>query len=290
VTRDTRVWTNYEDRMGWVIDYIYGHLDEPIDLNTMANVACLSAFHWHRIFHALYGETIASTVKRLRMHQAAGYLVHTNWPVREVAKKSGYRNLQSFTRLFAKSYGLPPGEYRKRGNHQQFKMNTITNPNSPFSIDIQDLRLIRLVGLRHSGSYLQIDRTFQRLFRLLGARGLLDRELRMFGVYYDDSSMVKASELRSVAGLQVFGDINVDPPLEIVEVGGGLHAVLKYQGPYVAMHAAYCWLYGTWIPQSRQEVASKPVFEEYLNDPRQNPPRDLKTKICLPLKGSSDEC
>jgi AraC family transcriptional regulator len=49
------------------------------------------------------------------------------------------------------------------------------------------------------------------------------------------------------------------------------------------MQAAYQWLYGTWLVQSGEEPADAPVFEEYLNSPRDTAPADLLSDIYLPL-------
>lgn len=57
-----------------VIEHVHDHLDEPLYLNALADIACLSPHHWHRVYHAMYGATLAQTVKRLRLHRAAGLL------------------------------------------------------------------------------------------------------------------------------------------------------------------------------------------------------------------------
>ena len=98
----------YQKRFQWVIDYIYEHLDETLDLNKLAEVACMSPYHWHRIYQAAYGESLASTVKRLRLHKAAGKLVNSESSIGDIAKQSGYTSLQSFSRTFCDVYGKPP--------------------------------------------------------------------------------------------------------------------------------------------------------------------------------------
>ena len=40
------------------------------------------------------------------------------------------------------------------------------------------------------------------------------------------------------------------------------------------MRAAYEWLYGTWLVQSGREAADAPVFEEYLNSPKETAPSE----------------
>ena len=49
-----------------VIEYIDRHLDENLDLATLADVAHFSAFHFHRLFHALQGEPLGDYVRRRR--------------------------------------------------------------------------------------------------------------------------------------------------------------------------------------------------------------------------------
>ncbi len=104
-----------------VIAHVYDHLDEPLDLNALSEIACLSPHHWHRVYHSMYGETLAHTVKRLRLHCAAGKLAQTTIAVTRVAASAGYPNLQSFTRTFKSVYGMPPARYRSAGQHQALR-------------------------------------------------------------------------------------------------------------------------------------------------------------------------
>lgn len=68
------------------------------------------------------------------------------------------------------------------------------------------------------------------------------------------------------------------------EIAGGRYAALRYKGPYAAMRSAYQWFYGPWLAQSGEEPADVPVFEEYLNNPRDTAPAELLTDIYLPLR------
>jgi AraC family transcriptional regulator len=69
---DRRAWARYEARLQRVITHVHAHLDEPLDLNALADVAHLSPHHWHRVYHAMTGETLAGTVKRLRPQREPG--------------------------------------------------------------------------------------------------------------------------------------------------------------------------------------------------------------------------
>lgn len=47
---------SHSDRVQKVVAYVYAHLDEPLDLMKLSEVANMSVFHWYRIFQSMYGE------------------------------------------------------------------------------------------------------------------------------------------------------------------------------------------------------------------------------------------
>jgi AraC family transcriptional regulator len=53
-----------------VIDHIHANPAGDLSLDALADVAALSRFHFHRVFHAMTGETAADAVRRVRMHRA----------------------------------------------------------------------------------------------------------------------------------------------------------------------------------------------------------------------------
>ena len=60
---------SYQSRLDRVVDHIYAHLDEDIRPEGLAEIACLSPYHWHRVYQAVLGETVVDTVKRLRLQR-----------------------------------------------------------------------------------------------------------------------------------------------------------------------------------------------------------------------------
>ena len=69
----------YERRMHRVLAHIDEHLEEPLDLPRLAEVACFSPFHFHRLFSAWMGETFGDYLRRRRLEVAARRL--TGLPV-----------------------------------------------------------------------------------------------------------------------------------------------------------------------------------------------------------------
>ncbi|OWV95432.1 AraC family transcriptional regulator [Rhizobium sp. R72] len=276
-------WALYENRLRRVSAYIHDHLDEELDMDNLAGIACMSSYHWHRIYRAVHGETLAATVKRLRLHRAAGDIVATDLSVREIARRSGYPNLQSFNRIFKSVYGMPPAQYRKEGSHKAFEPSPYGKTATMFDITLRKIEPIQLLGVPHIGSYMQIGKAFETLFGTLFARGLAKPTMRMIGVYLDDPDIVPAEKLRSVACVTVEGEVAVAAPFETRTLDGGEYAVLRHKGPYADMYKAYHWLYAEWLPASGRKLRDSVMFEEYLNNPRDVPPTELLTDIHMPL-------
>ena len=274
----------YEDRVGRVVDHVFDHLDEELDLNRLAEVACLSPYHWHRVYQAMRGETIAATVKRLRLDRAATLLVQTSLPVEEVARRSGYGNLQSFTRIFADAYGMPPATYRREGSHTRFSTAGAARSAHAYDVRIETLPPLSAVTALHVGPYMEINRAFDRLFGWLAARDLARPGTRMFAIFYGDVDLVPETALRSRACAVIDAPIAIEPPFEMATIAGGDYAALHHKGPYADMKAAYQWFYGTWLPASGREPADAPGLEEYLNHPRDTAPTELLADMLLPLK------
>lgn len=277
------IWALYEARLRRVSDYIHQHLDEELDNDRLAGIACLSPFHWHRIYRAVHGETLVATVKRLRLHRAAGDIVATTLPIAEIARRSGYPNLQSFNRIFKASYGLPPARYRKAGSHSVFDLGPHRKAIDMFDVTLKTLQPIDLVGVAHAGSYMAIGHAFETLFGTLYARDLARPDMPMIGLYLDDPDLVPVDKLRSFACVALPAELPAEPPLVRQRIDGGDFAVLRHKGPYADMHKAYQWLYAEWLPSSGRAVRDAPMFELYVNNPREVAPTELLTDIHLPL-------
>lgn len=275
---------SYLDRVDRVRAFIRANLDEPLDLDVMAEVACLSRFHWHRIYQAMTGETTAQTVRRLRLARAAEDLAQTSRPLAMIAERAGYASQSAFTRAFTAAHGLAPAAFRQAGMHAALQQAIQEDNSMAFRVDIRRLPARPAVGLLHQGSYVQIGQTFERLFGLLGAHGLTRHVQGPFGRYRDGPDGVPEEDLRSHACAFTDTVLAPPPPLEVFEAGGGTYAILTYVGPYSAMKPAYDWLFGVWLPGSGREPRDHHVLEINLNTPLETPPSELLTEICLPLE------
>lgn len=278
------VRNDYENRMLRVLEHIHANPAGDLSLDALADVAAMSRFHWHRVFHGMTGETCAQAVRRIRLNRAACWLVRTGWPVAEVAARVGYPSTQSFGRAFKSAYGLSPGAFRRSGTDQAPQLLERTGDRGMFEIVIEAVPARQIAAIPHRGPYIEVGRAFEAAGAIIGARRLGARVRGMIGVYYDDPHVVPASELRSHAGFELAGDTPCPAGMEPVALPAGDVARLRFTGPYAGLQKGYDALYGSWLPASGREPADAPVFELYRNTPRDVPPAELITDICLPLK------
>src|SRR5215813_4610433 len=169
---------DYSRRIERVVDHIATHLDEPLDLERLAAVACFSPYHFHRIYRAMTGETAAETLRRLRLHNAAGELVQGLAPLTAIAGQAGYRSIAAFTRAFRASYGVPPAAYRRQGRLVSPSPLPMDPETAMYDVSVRTLPPVRLVAARHGGSYLEIGTAVERLFAWAAGRGLMGPQTR----------------------------------------------------------------------------------------------------------------
>jgi AraC family transcriptional regulator len=274
----------YQARLDRVVDHIYGHLDEDIRPEGLAEIACLSPYHWHRIYVAMRGETVSGTVRRLRLMRAADRLANSEMSIRTIAERASYSGADSFGRAFREAHGKTPADYRARGSHAAFKAATEAEDHAGFPVAIETLPATRCASVAHTGPYTEIDRAMGRLFTALATQDMMAPDQAMRAVFFDDPDLVPVEALRSRACSPIAPGRPLAPPLEETVLRGGLYARLRYRGPYAAMKGAYRWLLGVWLPQSSQEPDDHPIFEAYLNNPQHVAPAELTTDIHLPLK------
>jgi AraC family transcriptional regulator len=152
-----------------------------------------------------------------------------------------------------------------------------------YDVIIKDVPRTEIISVDHTGSYTQIGKAFDTLYSWLGARNLIVPQMRSVGVFYDDPDSVVEAELQSRAGVILPGSFRARSTIEAHRDRCRPLRRAAPQGPYADMRAAYQWLYGDWLLRSGREPADAPVFEEYLNSPRDTATAELLSDIYLPL-------
>jgi AraC family transcriptional regulator len=99
-----------------VLVHIQQNLDEPLPLDRLAALACLSPYHFHHVFTGMVGESLASHIRRLRLERAASRLKLTHVPLVQIALDAGFDSHEAFSRAFRSNFNSSPTEFRSRHN------------------------------------------------------------------------------------------------------------------------------------------------------------------------------
>ncbi len=94
-------------------DYINQHFTGDISLTSLADRVYLSERQVNRILQATYGQSFRQRVIFLRMQNGIRLLLETELTVKEIAAAVGYKAVHGFYRIFEKTYGTTPEQYRK---------------------------------------------------------------------------------------------------------------------------------------------------------------------------------
>ena len=276
---------SYITRIERVLAHISENLDNDLNMDELAEVACFSSYHFHRVYRGLVGETVTQTVRRLRLHRAAGELIRTSAEIDKIAKRAGYGSVEAFSRAFKAAYEKAPASYRETVRETPVTLLQQERNTGMFSVEIKDLPARKLAAIAHQGDYMEIGKTFDKAFMWGMKNNLLSATTPGLGLYFDDPSQVPADKLRSEAGFVVDQECeDKEAGVRTLEVRGGRYAVLRFKGPYSELEKGYDYLFGPWLNDSGETPANAPVVECYLNDPQSTAPSELLTDICVALQ------
>jgi transcriptional regulator GlxA family with amidase domain len=93
-------------------DFLISMSDRTITVEDAARAACVSTFHFHRLFQQLFQVSPHIFLRNFRLDRAAHLLGTTDVPVFEIAHRVGFLSAASFTTAFAKKFGFAPQAYR----------------------------------------------------------------------------------------------------------------------------------------------------------------------------------
>ena len=117
-------------RLNEVVNLLHLHCDKELNLDTLANKACLSRFHFSRTFLKHLGDTPIHFLQRIRVERAARKLTYCpNESITQIALACGYSSSQTLARSFRHRFGCTPREHRQQrglGSGENWSATAIT--------------------------------------------------------------------------------------------------------------------------------------------------------------------
>ncbi|WP_080240739.1 AraC family transcriptional regulator [Spirosoma rigui] len=104
-------------RMQLVHDYVLSHFTDDLSLDTVADLAGMTAPAFCRYFKAHANKTFSCFVSEVRIGHACKLLMNGSLSITQISFDSGFRTLSNFNRQFKEITGQTPSKYVKTYRH-----------------------------------------------------------------------------------------------------------------------------------------------------------------------------
>jgi len=303
----------YKARINRVMDYIDQNIDQPLDLQKVAEVSHFSPFHFHRIFTFLIGETPVDFIQRLRIEKAAVRLYDNSYSsISEVAYSCGFGSVSLFSRTFRKYFGMTPTAYSqmeratfsKDGlyfskNGLPLRKNLkedlglddnlcIVKSNELFfmetTIEVKRMPEWKTIYCRHTGPFHLIGQAYEKVFKFAMPRGLFKPGIsKTASVTHDDPSVTAIEKVRQSACIIVDEDVKVEGEIGKLTIPAGEYAVGRFELSHDEFQKAWNTMC-LWFTESGYQQGDGCTYELYHNDYTQHPEKKHILDICIPVK------
>ena len=287
----------YKVRVDRVIQYIEANLSNNISLTEVAKVSHFSAYHFHRIFSAIMGETVNDYIVRRRLEKAVNLLIfQTELSVTQVALDSGFSSSANFSKAVKLHFGFSPSEIRNPDKIKDSKIGKIyskygkvfspsdlyptriTNEvmnktyleDTNMKIEVRELDSQRVCTLASQRGYEPeaIYEAWDKLIDWATSNGIKQDEQKRFAFAFDNPTVTPVDKCRYDASIVIANSMKINPPFASSEIPKGKYAVLYYKGAPEETIKAQLSIYSDWLPDSGFEPDNFPMLEHYLNDAR----------------------
>lgn len=290
----------YIKRINTAIEYIQTHVQQAPTLHQLAEVACFSPYHFHRIFRALTGETVHFFSMRTRLEKAAKLLSYSTLKLTDIAFECGFSSSSTFSRAFKNYFNISAQNFRKNGLPQNskickehFPMDAyLLNWNEKrlyqtFPVKIKSLPKRRVAFIRVTNSYSgeRVQKAFAQLASWAKSRDIFSTET-LFGMSLNDpyvTPMEKCSyEVcitlpEKVVPLAESGILTMEMPATT-------YATTHVKGGIQLVATATHFLFTTWLISSQWQPAHQHGMEVYVKNEDVFNWEKFNLELCIPIK------
>ena len=281
---------DYARRFTRVFDHIDQHLQQPLNIERLSQVAHFSRFHFQRQFAAYCGVSVARYIQLQRLRRASYQLVFQPLlRIIDIALDAGFENPESFSRAFKHAFGQTPSAFRRAPDwaHWQTRFPVpVRERMDDMDVKIMAVDTVRVAALEHRGAPERVNDSASRFIEWRKESGLSPlASSQTYGIAYDNPDTTPAADFRFDICGSVAGPVPANRQGVVAkEIPGGRCAVLRHAGSHQRLGESVYYLYRQWLPSSGESLRDFPVYFHYLNLVGETPEHLLQTDIYLPLR------
>ena len=266
-------------RMLAAIDYIEGHLTQPLSLRDIASEAFFSEFYFHKLFHLIVGDSPGEYIKKRRLYEAALALKKPEAKVIDVAYEFGYRSPEAFSRAFTKHFGFNPVDLKNNQNRvirypkPALTLTDLNHIRKGVSMEprIEEKGEMKFVGPVYYGDNGngEIPLFWSDHFGTVSSLET-KKESGCYGICFHTDDYVRKGLFHYMPAVEVESFDII--PIEAVgkTIPEHKYAVFTHRDSVETLGDTYKFIYGTWFPNKRYRVNESFDFERYTTDQEGN--------------------
>ncbi len=274
---------DYLDGTKKAIAFIEANLQGDLSPESVAGEIGFSEFHFHRIFKAMTGETIAEHIRKRRLALAARRLLSSDQPIIEIALEARFESQESFTRAFKKMFGGTPNSYRKSGIPSPIVGKEVFLPEllihlrngvnmEPKIVDRGEELVVGMADSFHEGEHKEIGELWPKFMARVSE--IHDTKsgytLGVCAASHPDVKLQDGDTFVYIAAMPVKDLENPPKGMVAMKIPASKYAVFTHKGPISELPHTIRYIWGTWVPRnSDRHKKNAPDLEIY--DERFNP-------------------
>ena len=293
----------HRNRINRVRNFARSSAIQDITLDNLADVACLSRYHFSRVFTSLCQETPIEFVSRVRLEQAVSSLIY--FPERSITAiglDAGFSSSQAFSNAFSRRFGIAPRRFRERNRWyvEEFPKNqyalcpklarfeaSVPSQYEDWNVFIRKTPAVRLAYIRRHGSYYihtsEEDGVFNQLINWAKIRGLWREDSTIIGVCPDNSAVTPPQFCQYDVAMVVEDGVREDEHVCIQTIPEMTMAIMAAGGTPATGRAAWRYLISEWLPGSGLKRANHDYFEITLPDCEGEISYNSQVLLCMPV-------
>jgi AraC family transcriptional regulator len=245
--------------------YVERHLDDPLTLDRIAEVAGVSRSHLARAFTSTMGRPVLSYVRARRLSAAARTLAAGATAILDVALSAGYSSHEAFTRAFRDQFGITPDGVRERGHIQglplqeaEFMQTQAVELSEPRFLEAPSRTFAGLSSHYSMETSGNIPAQWQRLTPWFDR--LPSKEPGVsWGVIFNATD---EGTFDYLCGVEV-APARLPPDIVALALGPQRYAVFAHPGHVSQMRSVIQGIWNRWLPRSGRKAAPAAMLESY---------------------------
>jgi AraC family transcriptional regulator len=278
------------DRLNMAMDYIERSLEDGINVDEAAHIACCSSFHFQRMFSYIAGLPLSEYVRRRRM-SAAAFALQQGARVIDLALTYGYDSPTAFSRAFRSVHGVSPSQARRQGvswkAYPCLSFHITIKGDTEMNYRIEEREAFRIVGAKAHFD-MNVEEGFAKVPQFWAqttqsglAAAICALPMREpFGLLGVSTCMNGRDFDYYIA---VATDAPVPDGMEAYTVPAATWAMFECMGPMPqAIQQLQTRVVSEWLPASGYEYADAPDIEVYPEGDTQSV--DYRCEVWLPVR------